>query len=279
MSGSLPFVYLTTCGCVFSAAGLKAVSSSSPSSSSAGTPPNDSEVPEVVGGQPESKHLEPCPQCTKRFSRAKDVRTINPGPEEEEQMYEKMLTAAAEAKLTKQASKKRKAGVVTMTADDQSSSPPTTKRSKPANDLSAASLPQPSMNPTISTVARKVTEQLAEEEKKRKANMSDAVRSLYEPKGGVKKKETFMTMGTFTRVSFSHGFCDVRAMLTNRLLSSMLEDFAGYHDFYRARMYFTLFFLIGVAGVCWLNFVASVKFLSVAIICTTTAKLIALWAA
>ena len=39
---------------------------------------------------------------------------------------------------------------------------------------------------------------LAEEEAKRKATMSDAVKSLYEPKNN--GKETFMTMGTFTRV-------------------------------------------------------------------------------
>jgi len=198
MSGSLPFVYLTTCGGVFSAAGLKAVSSSSPSSSSAGTPPNDSEAPELLGEPPEAKHLEPCPQCAKLFSRARDVRTINPGPEEQEKMWEKMLAAAAEAKLAKQSLKKRKAGPVTANSDDQPSDLPA-KRSKPANDAGTTPLAAPTMNPSISTVARKVTEQLAEEQKKRKANMSDAVRSLYAPKDGVKKKETFMTMGTFTR--------------------------------------------------------------------------------
>jgi len=105
-----------------------------------------------------------------------------------------MVTAAAEAKLAKQSSKKRKAGLATATLDDLP-----TKRSKTSPGHVSTPLPQPTMNPSIGTVARKVTEQLAEEEKKRKANMSDAVKSLYEPKNGVKRKETFMTMGTFTR--------------------------------------------------------------------------------
>jgi len=108
-------------------------------------------------------------------------------------MRDKMLIAAAEAKLVKQATKKRKA--------EAGDAP--IKRSKPKADdsdtpSSKAQL-QPMMNPTISSVARKVTEQLAEEEAKRKAGMSDAVKSLYAPKNGPKKKETFMTMGTFTR--------------------------------------------------------------------------------
>jgi hypothetical protein len=183
MSGAIPFVYITTCGCVFSAGGLKAVTSPS---SSAGTPPNDSENPGVTGSP---KPLEPCPQCAKPFSRSTSVRTINPGPEEREKMLEQMALAAAEAKLAKQASKKRKVGAVTATTDDVSNVPD----KRPRSTLSA-----PTMNPAISTVARKVTKQLEEEEKRRKANMSDAVKSLYEPKSGI-QKETFMTMGTFTR--------------------------------------------------------------------------------
>jgi len=58
----------------------------------------------------------------------------------------------------------------------------------------------PRTNASIATVTRKVTESLAEEESKRKGKMSDAIASLYGPKdGSKKKKETFMTMGTFTR--------------------------------------------------------------------------------
>lgn len=55
-------------------------------------------------------------------------------------------------------------------------------------------------NPNIAAARRAVAQSLAEEEAKRKANMSDAVKSLYEPANS-SRKETFMTMGTFTRVS------------------------------------------------------------------------------
>ena len=88
--------------------------------------------------------------------------------------------------------KKRKGA--TNTPD--SAEPPTKKKH-------ASSATAPSINPNIATASRAVASSLAEEESKRKANMSDAVKSLYQPKGGVQKKETFMTMGTFTRVCSS----------------------------------------------------------------------------
>jgi hypothetical protein len=44
-------------------------------------------------------------------------------------------------------------------------------------------------------------EGLALEEAKRKAGMSDVVKSLYGSKDAPQRKETFMTRGTFTRVS------------------------------------------------------------------------------
>ena len=42
------------------------------------------------------------------------------------------------------------------------------------------------------------------EEAKRKSEMSDTVKCLYG--NGTKRKETFMTMGTFTRVCLPSGF-------------------------------------------------------------------------
>lgn len=59
----------------------------------------------------------------------------------------------------------------------------------------------PSTNPSIAAASRAVVSGLAMEEAKRKAGMSDAVKSLYSSEDGPKRKETFMTMGTFTRVS------------------------------------------------------------------------------
>lgn len=184
MTGNIPFVYVATCGCVFSSAGLRAIS-----------------VPSSSSSEEEGSGKEPCPQCAKPFSRADDVRTINPGPEELEKMMEKMLAAKASTKSNK---KKRKDLASTNGAAEDVAPP--SKRTKAAPNsvtLQDVPSPAPSINPMVSSVARKVTEQIAEEEKKRKANMSKAIASLYAPKDGGTKKEkgTFLTMNTFTRVS------------------------------------------------------------------------------
>lgn len=182
MTGNIPFVYLATCGCVFSSAGLKAISTPSSSSS-----------------EDEGNKKEPCPQCGKSFSRADDVRTINPTADEQEKMMDKMLATKASAKSNK---KKRKDLASTGGAAEDVAPP--SKRTKAAPDSATppnVPSPAPSINPMVSSVARKVTEQMAEEEKKRKATMSKAIASLYAPKdGGTKKdKGTFLTMNTFTR--------------------------------------------------------------------------------
>ncbi|KAG9045336.1 hypothetical protein FS837_006468 [Tulasnella sp. UAMH 9824] len=181
MTGNIPFVYLATCGCVFSSAGLKAISTPYSSSS-----------------EDEGNKKEPCPQCGKSFSCTDDVRTINPTPDEQERMMEKMLAAKASAKSNK---KKRKDLASTNGAIEDAAPP--SKRTKAAADSVTppdVPSPAPSINPMVSSVARKVTAQIAEEEKKRKANMSKAIASLYAPKdGGPKEKGTFLTMNTFTR--------------------------------------------------------------------------------
>lgn len=182
MTGNIPFVYVATCGCVFSAAGLKAISV--PSSSSSGE---------------EGSGKEHCPHCAKLFSRADDVRTINPGPEELEKMMEKMLAAKASTKSNK---KKRK-DLASANGATEDVAPPSKRTKAAAHSVTPPDVPSPapSINPMVSSVARKVTEQIAEEEKKRKANMSKAIASLYAPKDGGTKKEkgTFLTMNTFTR--------------------------------------------------------------------------------
>ncbi|KAJ8496001.1 hypothetical protein ONZ45_g12630 [Pleurotus djamor] len=156
MNGAQPFVYISTCGCVFSHAGLKALSSSST--------------------------LDLCPQCGKKYDAASDVLTINPSAEEEERMHAAM-TAKRLAEPPKK-SKKRKA------KDDAG-----VEGDAPATKKKAA---VPSTNPSVAAVSKAVVDSLAKEEAKRKSEMSEAVKSLY-GKDLPKKKETFMTMGTFTR--------------------------------------------------------------------------------
>jgi hypothetical protein len=188
MTGVVPFVYLSTCGCVFSQAGLKAVSSSTP-------PSEKGKEKEKDAGVERAREFDVCPQCATKYDRAEDVRVLNPGPEEEERMQTAMERRRAAAAIAKGKGKKRKAaGVVPEGAEGEQ---PPGKKSGSRSGSAA-----PSMGPTaLGAASRAVASSLAMEEVKRKANMSEAVKSLYRPKDGKARKETFMTMGTFTRVS------------------------------------------------------------------------------
>jgi hypothetical protein len=187
MTGVVPFVYLSTCGCVFSQAGLKAVSSS--------TPPSDKGKgkDKVAGGeggpQPSDGQLDICPQCATKFDRSDDVRVLNPSREEEERMRSAMERRRA---VVKGKGKKRKA----VPEGAEGEQPVGKKKSGPGTASPAMMGPS-----VVAATSRAVASSLALEEAKRKAQMSDAVKSLYRPKDGKARKETFMTMGTFTRVS------------------------------------------------------------------------------
>ncbi|TFK38798.1 Rtf2 RING-finger-domain-containing protein [Crucibulum laeve] len=176
MNGVQPFVYISTCGCVFSQAGLKTVTASSSGSSS---PKDDDDKPK----EKDAKSLDLCPQCAKKFSRTEDVVILNPSQDEED-----TLRFALERKRQMEPpkkSKKRKNGGAAAGAEDVE--PPTKKQATSG------------LNPSISAASRAVVSSLAEEEAKRKVGMSDAVKSLYGSADGSKRKETFMTMNTFTR--------------------------------------------------------------------------------
>ena len=180
MLGSVPFVYVSTCGCVFSQAGLRTVSQTS----------DRSPKEEFKGGFKEDSladsenHYQLCPSCGTKYDKSQDVLNLNPSPDEEEIMHANMLKRRA-VEPTKAKGKKRKAPV--------DAEQPSTKKKGMVN----------SSNAGISSAARAVAAGLAEEESKRKANMSDVIKSLYTPKDGPKRKETFMTMGTFTRVRYN----------------------------------------------------------------------------
>jgi hypothetical protein len=176
MSGSLPFSYLVPCGCVFSAAGLKAVA----------TPAEDKDK-ETNDGTLEK---EPCPQCGKKFVNKSaafggDIRTINPEPEE----VQKMLEFAP----IKTGKKRKGAPVVNAVVDDTKEKPKKAKTEVASINASMG-------------ITRAVANELVAAEKARKASMSTAVQSLYQGKNGVDgkgTKETFLTRGTFTRVSLN----------------------------------------------------------------------------
>ncbi|KAJ8495999.1 hypothetical protein ONZ45_g12632 [Pleurotus djamor] len=129
-----------------------------------------------------SSTLDLFPQCGKKYDAASDVLTINPSAEEEERMHAAM-TAKRLAEPPKK-SKKRKA------KDDAG-----VEGDAPATKKKAAA---PSTNPSVAAVSKAVVDSRAKEEAKRKSEMPEMVKSLY-GKDLPKKKETFMTMGTFTR--------------------------------------------------------------------------------
>ncbi|KAJ7929379.1 DUF602-domain-containing protein [Mycena leptocephala] len=73
------------------------------------------------------------------------------------------------------------------------------KKRKAAGDLAAEPpAKKPAAVASIATASNSLRSTLAMEEAKRKAGMSDAVKALYSAKDTA-RKETFMTMGTFTR--------------------------------------------------------------------------------
>lgn len=222
MNGVQPFVYLWTCGCVFSQGGLRAVSSTPPPREDA-APSEDKDKDDADS----STQLDICPQCAKKYVRPDDIVLLNPPPEEEEKMFAAMLRRrAAEPKK----SKKRKAAAV---AESDATEP-----SKKSHAASA-----PSINRSIATASRAVAQSLAEEEVKRKAAMSDAVKSLYSSSDGPKKKQTFMTMGTFTRVRCSSSSTWKCADVIS---NSMLDRAAGFKGvaYYLLDVYHNLYVII-----------------------------------
>ncbi|KAJ6500340.1 DUF602-domain-containing protein [Mycena sanguinolenta] len=157
MNGTMPFVYLRPCGCVFSAAGLNALRSSPPDSA-------------------QEAEKDTCPQCAAKYSHSADCVPLNPTLEEEERL--RFALEAQRLLEPVKKSKKRKAAAVDLVE------PPAKKA--------------PIAAPSIATASNSLRSTLAMEEAKRKAGMSEAVKALYSAKD-TGRKETFMTMGTFTR--------------------------------------------------------------------------------
>ncbi|KAK8864586.1 hypothetical protein IAR55_001836 [Kwoniella newhampshirensis] len=213
MSGSVPFIALRNCGCVFSEAAIRAVVPSltkgvvnstakkddSPESDGAkksGSPPSAGE--EEGGG---GKKDVACPNCGKSFdpTAINAVLSINPPKDVQDALLEHLLLTRATAK----SSKKRKAITTTTVNVDGITTEPPSK--------SARTLPPPSSRSGTNTSApsinapRSVHDKLAEQEKKRlkaQEGMSEAVKAMFKPKdnGGVKKSGADDFFGrTFTR--------------------------------------------------------------------------------
>ena len=180
MNGSQPFVYISTCGCVFSQAGLKTV-----------TPSREKGKEKEGSTTPPSRHdiIELCPSCATKYTQ-ENVVLLNPGLEEEETLRLAMEHKRSQ-ESTKKKTKKRK--------NDSDQGEPPKKKQETAPIMNAA---------TVTGTSRAVASELEREEAKRKATMSAAVKSLYG--NGSTRKETFMTRGTFTRVCLL--FCHLNTL-------------------------------------------------------------------
>lgn len=189
MNGAYPFVYIYTCGCVFSQSGFRTVTRSTPPSKDA----SNGDGADTGAGVDEQ--LDVCPQCATKFSRSADVLTINPSKEEEERMRMTMDIRRSQ-EPTKAKSKKRKAATDVPAGENGMVS----KKPKESSKIHSPS-PAPAINPAVTATSKALSNSLAVEEAKRKAGMSDAVKSLYRSQFDKPRKETFTTMGTFTRVS------------------------------------------------------------------------------
>jgi len=185
MNGVQPFVYISTCGCVFSQAGLRTVSNSKEKEKDTGKDKEkEKEASSSNSPTPPADSLDLCPQCSTKYS-ADDIIPLNPSLEEENRLRSIMEVKRA-AEPTKKKSKKRKQ------AEEGGDAEPPAKKKQSG----------PTINPSVGATSKAVMEGLAAEEAKRKANMSEAVKSLYGD-GKPARKQTFMTMGTFTRVRSS----------------------------------------------------------------------------
>ncbi|EJD04547.1 DUF602-domain-containing protein [Fomitiporia mediterranea MF3/22] len=192
MNGGAPFVYFATCGCVLSQAGLKALSGSNGSASPSSSDEDRGKEKDKEKKDAGSKQLDLCPQCGAKYERIMDVHMLNPDPETETGMRAAMEVRQREKATTKGKSKSKKRKAAEGGEADSEQPPSETKKAK--------SMPMPSLNPTIAAASRAVASSLAEEEAKRKASMSDAVRSLYESKkSAVKEGDAAWMTRTFNR--------------------------------------------------------------------------------
>ncbi|KAH7103193.1 DUF602-domain-containing protein [Auriculariales sp. MPI-PUGE-AT-0066] len=169
MSGGVPFVYLATCGHVFSAAGLRALA-------------------------PPAGQNAVCPQCQTKYMPGQpgtsDVRPINPTLDEEEAMR-----ASIPAHVPK---KRKKKDVIAEDGAQGERESEATADGEPAAKKAKPTL-APTTNSSVAIGARKALAVAEAEAKTAKSTQSAAIQSLYTSRSGPAVKETFLTKGTFTR--------------------------------------------------------------------------------
>ncbi|ORY32914.1 Rtf2 RING-finger-domain-containing protein [Naematelia encephala] len=211
MSGTVPFIALRPCGCVFSDAAIRAVIPNLTKGSAASAMIKDDKPDEAKPVTSGVKEEVACPNCGKPIEPTKSstILPINPPREVQELLLDNLLASRAAAK----SSKKRKATsaiieATTVSADTE----PVKKAARPSSESpvprhSASPAPGGRATSAVSqnSLVRSVHEKLAEQEQKRlvaQAGMSDAVKAMFKPKGDPGQKRSGMDdfFGrTFTR--------------------------------------------------------------------------------
>lgn len=227
MSGTVPFIALRPCGCVFSEAAVRAVIPNltrgvPAKSSSAAT----DEAPDAAQPVVEKKESEvvACPNCGKDIlpTESGTVSPINPSREVQEDLLEQLLLSRAAAK----AGKKRKAGAMASKGESngvsgegdvkavsagRNGTPAESEAGPLPKQKAARTTATPAPAPTINTLdpggsgRQSVAQKLAAQEQKRlaaQAGMSDAVKSMFKGKESEKTGGAADFFGrTFNRVS------------------------------------------------------------------------------
>jgi hypothetical protein len=211
MSGSVPFIALRHCGCVFSDASIRAVVPSLTRGIAAKPHVVEDKPDEAIAVVTKEKPgvLVGCPNCTKEFDPTKvdAIMPINPPRDAQETLLEQLLLARATAK----SSKKRKTLESTNITPTVTDVHPTESQEQPRKHPRAESI-KTSRNSSASPVPsingpRTVQAKLAEQELKRQtaqAGMSDAVKAMFKPKEKGKdhhQGNADFFGRTFTRVS------------------------------------------------------------------------------
>jgi hypothetical protein len=188
MNGKLKFVYLESCGCVFSEQGLK-------------------EVPSAA-----------CVQCGKSFKQ-ENIITINPIPAEQEKLKIALEEKKAKAKEKKEKKKnkaivKQESSEESVIAESSSSALPSNKRKRENDskeDSKQSLSKKPSIKPEVgiavnngiggnsvtAAVNQKVQEHLVNTSSKTK--QSKAIQSIYSKKKDNNIAESYLVRGTFNR--------------------------------------------------------------------------------
>lgn len=220
MSGTVPFIALRPCGCVFSDSSIRGIIPTLTKGVGAKAVPKEERDDKPDEAKPvveAKKGWVTCPNCGTSFDPTlpSSILPINPSREVQDVLLENLLTSRAAAK----SGKKRKAaavGVIDSDApatktkivkEERDGTPPVAAKS---SSKSASPAPTPGSGratPTANTLARSVHQKLAEQEAKRlkaQEGMSDAVKAMFKSKEpdqrGTGGAADFFGR-TFTRVS------------------------------------------------------------------------------